>query len=117
MPSFEHSVDRVLNGSLALGIKCRCLRNIYAKKKERAIELSKENLDTILIIMRYKSASCSKCYTYRLIEQKNARAPHRLRQTSKYATDGIERVTQRRQIQEESHELTASTSGRKGMSN
>ena len=75
MPSFEHSVDRVLNGSLALGIKCRCLRNL-CKKKERTIELSKENLDTILIIMRYKSASCSKCYTYRLIEQKNARAPH-----------------------------------------
>ena len=45
------------------------------------------------------------------------RGSNRLRQTSKYATDGIERVTQRRQIQEESHELTASTSGRKGMSN
>ena len=43
------------------------------------------------------------------------RGSNRLRQTSKYATDGIERVTQRRQIQEESRELTASTSGRKGM--
>jgi hypothetical protein len=31
------------------------------------------------------------------------RGANRLRQTSKYATDGIERVTQRRQIQEESH--------------
>ena len=48
---------------------------IFMQKKECAIELSKENPDAF--ITRYnKSASCSKCFTHRLIEQKDARAPH-----------------------------------------